>query len=58
MRNSAIAISAGLLFWMLASISGRGHKDPEDGWLTDYEGAKILARKTGKPLLVVFRCEP
>lgn len=28
------------------------------GWLADYATARELARKSHKPLLVVFRCEP
>lgn len=28
------------------------------GWRTDYAAARAEARKAGKPLLVVFRCEP
>ena len=28
------------------------------GWLTDYQAARKLARETGKPLFVVFRCQP
>ncbi len=28
------------------------------GWLADYAAARALARQSGKPLLVVFRCEP
>lgn len=31
---------------------------PAKGWLTDYIAARQLARKTGKPLMVVFRCGP
>ncbi len=27
----------------------------EPGWLTDYAEAQALARRTGRPLLVVFR---
>jgi hypothetical protein len=33
---------------------------PVDGairWLYDYEAGKQLARDTGKPMFVVFRCE-
>jgi hypothetical protein len=30
----------------------------EHGWLNDYAEARDLARKTGKPLMVVFRCVP
>jgi hypothetical protein len=28
------------------------------GWLTDYAAAKATARQSGKPLMVVFRCQP
>ena len=28
------------------------------GWRTDYAVAKAEAKRTGKPMLVVFRCEP
>ena len=28
------------------------------GWLTSYEAARAEAKRTGKPLMVVFRCEP
>jgi hypothetical protein len=28
------------------------------GWHTDYAAAKAEARRTGKPILLVFRCEP
>lgn len=27
----------------------------QGGWLTDYAAAKAEARKTGKPLMIVFR---
>lgn len=30
----------------------------EFGWLTDYQEALQVARTTGKPLMVVFRCFP
>jgi hypothetical protein len=26
-------------------------------WLTDYDKARRLARESGKPIFVVFRCE-
>ena len=29
-----------------------------NGWQFDYEAAKALARRTNKPLMVVFRCVP
>jgi len=28
------------------------------GWHTDYASAKAEARRTGKPILLIFRCEP
>lgn len=43
---------------------GRGGEDSwrrqavRYGWLLDYHEARALARKAGKPLMVVFRCVP
>lgn len=31
--------------------------DPAPTWMTDLEQAKPLARKTTKPIFIVFRCE-
>ncbi len=28
------------------------------GWLNNLDAAQALAQKTGKPLMVVFRCDP
>ena len=28
------------------------------GWLTSLDAAKAQAKQSGKPLMVVFRCEP
>jgi hypothetical protein len=30
----------------------------EKGWFTSYEAARAEAQRRGKPLMVVFRCEP
>jgi serine protease Do len=30
----------------------------KSGWLSDYGAAKTEAKRTGKPIFVVFRCEP
>jgi hypothetical protein len=30
----------------------------DNGWQFDYQSAKSLARRTNKPLMVVFRCVP
>lgn len=32
-------------------------EEPDLMWRTDLEAARAEARKAGKPLLVVFRCE-
>ena len=29
-----------------------------NGWYTSYYEARAVARQTGKPLMVVFRCQP
>jgi hypothetical protein len=28
------------------------------GWLADYAAGKAEAKRTGKPMMLVFRCEP
>jgi hypothetical protein len=28
------------------------------GWHTNLDGAKTVARQTGKPIFLVFRCDP
>ena len=31
---------------------------PSKGWLNDIAAGRAQAQKTGKPLMVVFRCDP
>jgi len=31
---------------------------PQKGWLNDLNAARAQAIKTGKPMMVVFRCDP
>ena len=31
---------------------------PQKGWLSSLDQAKAQARKTGKPIFLVFRCDP
>ncbi len=31
---------------------------PSKGWLSDFSSARVQAQKTGKPLMVIFRCDP
>jgi hypothetical protein len=36
-----------------------GKPDPaKHGWYSSYAQGKAEAKRTGKPLMVVFRCEP
>ena len=35
-----------------------GKSAVQKGWLGGLEAGQALAKKTGKPLMVVFRCEP
>jgi len=49
---------AGALF-IVAPVLGAGKPDPRKyGWIESYSAGKAEAKRTGKPLLVVFRCEP
>jgi len=58
MRPFLLAISIGLLPPSADPAHAQAPKRARQGWHNDYEVAKDLARKTGKPLMVVFRCEP
>jgi hypothetical protein len=56
MRLCSLAVCVSLLLGTSAEAQGR--KSRREGWHNDYDVAKKLAQKTGKPLFVVFRCEP
>jgi hypothetical protein len=57
-----IVIGAAGLMAGPAPAQGRRGMSPQgaarQGWLSDYRRAKDLARQTGKPLMLVFRCVP
>lgn len=42
----------------LLCISGAFAQPKTTGWRTDYEAAKAEAKRSGKPMFVVIRCEP
>ena len=47
------------LFAVTASASTRPELDASRyGWFADYSAGKAEAGRTGKPILLVFRCEP
>jgi hypothetical protein len=59
MMHGAIAGLALLLFPAAADAQPRPRPDPAKfGWHTDYDAAKAEAKRTGKPIFLVFRCEP
>ncbi len=53
---------AGLILGLVAAQShaqgGWQETAHRHGWFLDYAKAKAEAKKTGKPLMVVFRCVP
>ena len=53
-------IAATLCAGMAVSQGPAALKDAikSKGWFTSYAAARAEARRTGKPLMVVFRCEP
>lgn len=59
MRHVAVSMVA---FTVIAGVAFGQKPDPSevDGsveWVFDYEQAKQLSFKSGKPMFVVFRCE-
>lgn len=55
----------GALGWMVvglcswATATGVQKLEPARyGWFNDYAAARAEARRTGKPIFLVFRCEP
>jgi len=55
-------VLAGLALVFLPGISDAQPPRKADptkyGWLTDYNAALAEAKRTGKPIFLVFRCEP
>lgn len=51
--------AVGLSLAVLADVGVKGQAaaEKETVWLSDYTAARMLARQSGKPLFVVFRCE-
>jgi opacity protein-like surface antigen len=50
----------GLLILTAATAFAQGKKGNANkfGWYGDFNAAKAEARRTGKPIFLVFRCEP
>jgi hypothetical protein len=58
MRQGTIATLIFLAF--VGSVDGQRplQSVKPAGWWTDYQAARAAARESGKPLFVVFRCQP
>jgi hypothetical protein len=57
--NRLLAGVAVLLVVGVADAQAPRKADPAKyGWHTDYDAGKAEAKRTGKPIFLVFRCEP
>jgi len=57
MKSWLIAGTLGAVLLLSGKDAAGGPPNPP-GWFTDYAKAKATARQSGKPLFVVFRCQP
>ena len=56
--HRVLAASAVLLLAQGADAQPRKLDPGKYGWHTDLAAAKAEAKRTGKPIFLVFRCEP
>jgi hypothetical protein len=51
------ALGLGLLMLSVGDVTGpaTGQQKAAPGWLSDYAAARAAARKSGKPIFLVFR---
>lgn len=49
------ALSGCIILWASSFLVESAAQETEPTWLSDYDKARVVARQTGKPLLVVFR---
>jgi hypothetical protein len=56
LRRTGLTSVAALL--LAGAVAGRNESPVREAptWLTDYDQAREVARQSGKPLFVVFRC--
>lgn len=48
----------GILLTTPAAFAQKGANAAKFGWQSSWDTARAEARRSGKPLFVVFRCEP
>ena len=61
MKSCAAILALGLLVVADSSALAQRRRGPQGGrygWLGSLEQGKAQARESGKPLMVVLRCEP
>ncbi|MBI2806868.1 MAG: hypothetical protein HYX68_17960 [Planctomycetes bacterium] len=59
MRWHTLAFTIGLALTSAGAAQSPATKiAPQKGWLNNLDAARARALKTGKPMLVVFRCDP
>jgi hypothetical protein len=54
-------VLAGFAVLLVAGVADARPPKPDAakyGWLSDYAAAKAEAKRAGKPIFLVFRCEP
>jgi len=58
-RSTPLAFIAVIaLGWLAVTVLVRPQGSDSLEWLRDYDEALALAKQTGRPLLVEFRCAP
>lgn len=60
--NARVVVLASLAVWLFAGRASAAEVEPipvmgKIEWVLSYADGQKLARETGKPLFVVFRCE-
>jgi hypothetical protein len=58
MRTHICVVAALLCAGSALAQSPASKIAPSKGWLNDLDSATAQAVKTGKPMMVVFRCDP
>jgi hypothetical protein len=53
-----VMVLPALLLTPLAAAAEPKVEAKKHGWHTDYAAARAEAKRTGKPIFLVFRCEP
>jgi hypothetical protein len=55
-RIGTIAVSLLILTGTIGAVGGQLDRE-QSNWLTDYDQALAVARRSGRPIFVVFRCQ-